>query len=262
MDIQILVAAHKKYWMPEDNVYLPLHVGAEGKEALGYTPDNTGDNISGKNATYCELTGLYWAWKNLHADYVGLCHYRRYFGHLVLQNDNLGIKKRKIFIKEDYENILSRFDIILSRRILFGRHATVEAQYSQNHYRKDLCTLRQVLQDLYPADIIAFDRVMKKHGLHCYNMFVMRKADFDEYCQWLFSILFESEKRIDISGYDLYQKRVFGFLAERLLDVWLFNRGLKIKEVPVVCLEEQESISRIGQIRGECKSMVYKFFGW
>ena len=42
MDIKILVAVHKKYWMPEDTVYLPLHVGAEGKEDLGYTNDNTG----------------------------------------------------------------------------------------------------------------------------------------------------------------------------------------------------------------------------
>ena len=59
MDIKILVAAHKKYWMPEDPVYLPLHVGAEGKADLGYTKDNTGDNISLKNPHYCELTGLY-----------------------------------------------------------------------------------------------------------------------------------------------------------------------------------------------------------
>lgn len=59
MDIKILVAAHKKYWMPDDDVYMPLQVGAEGKESLGYTPDNTGDNISSKNPNYCELTGLY-----------------------------------------------------------------------------------------------------------------------------------------------------------------------------------------------------------
>lgn len=78
-NIKILIAAHKQYWMPNDPVYLPLHVGAEGKQDLGYTQDNTGDNISAKNPNFCELTGLYWAWKNLDADYVGLVHYRRYF---------------------------------------------------------------------------------------------------------------------------------------------------------------------------------------
>ena len=75
MDIKILVATHKAYWMPEDDVYLPLHVGREGKQDLGFVGDNIGDNISLKNPNFCELTGLYWAWKNLQCDYIGLCHY-------------------------------------------------------------------------------------------------------------------------------------------------------------------------------------------
>ena len=60
MDIKILVATHKEYWMPEDEVYLPIHVGRENKAGLGYLGDNTGNNISAKNSNYCELTGLYW----------------------------------------------------------------------------------------------------------------------------------------------------------------------------------------------------------
>ena len=59
MNIKILVATHKQYWMPEDSVYMPIHVGREGKADIGYTGDHTGDNISSKNANYCELT--YWA---------------------------------------------------------------------------------------------------------------------------------------------------------------------------------------------------------
>lgn len=85
--VKIIVATHKKYEMPQDAMYLPLHVGAEGKTDqngnpldLGYQKDNTGENISNKNAAYCELTGLYWAWKNLDTDYTGLAHYRRHFG--------------------------------------------------------------------------------------------------------------------------------------------------------------------------------------
>ena len=84
--VKILVASHKKYRMPSDDIYLPLHVGAEGKTDpngkpldLGWTRDNTGDNISELNPGYCELTGLYWGWKNLKADYIGLVHYRRHF---------------------------------------------------------------------------------------------------------------------------------------------------------------------------------------
>lgn len=78
--IKIIVATHKKYQMPDDSMYLPVQVGAEDKPDLGYTRDNTGENISSKNPSFCELTGLYWAWKNLNADYIGLVHYRRHFG--------------------------------------------------------------------------------------------------------------------------------------------------------------------------------------
>ena len=79
IDIKVIVATHKKYRIPEDNIYLPLHVGREGKEDLGYRGDNEGNNISLKNDSYCEITALYWVWKNLNCDYIGLCHYRRYF---------------------------------------------------------------------------------------------------------------------------------------------------------------------------------------
>ena len=79
-DIKVIVATHKEYQMPLDELYLPLHVGADSnKNKTDYKKDNTGKNISKKNPYFCELTGLYWAWKNLKADYIGLVHYRRYF---------------------------------------------------------------------------------------------------------------------------------------------------------------------------------------
>ena len=88
--------------MPEDKIYLPIHVGRVEKADLGYLGDDTGDNISAKNANYCELTGLYWAWKNLKCDYIGLCHYRRYFAHAVSGSD-MEKKKLAILQRTDYE---------------------------------------------------------------------------------------------------------------------------------------------------------------
>ena len=79
MNIKILVVTHKKYWMPKIEMYLPIQVGLINKNDLGYLKDNTGDNISYKNPNYCELTAMYWAWKNIDVDYIGICHYRRYF---------------------------------------------------------------------------------------------------------------------------------------------------------------------------------------
>ena len=66
------------------------------KKLIGYQPDNIGDNISSKNPSFCELTGLYWAWKNLDNEYLGLAHYRRHFK---------GSKKSK----DKFDNEISAF---------------------------------------------------------------------------------------------------------------------------------------------------------
>ena len=57
MDIRILIAIHKPYWTPSDPVYLPLHVGAAGKAPLGFTTDDTGNNISTKTPTSASSPG-------------------------------------------------------------------------------------------------------------------------------------------------------------------------------------------------------------
>lgn len=244
MDIKILVATHKKYWMPADDVYLPLHVGREGKGDLGYLGDNTWDNISVKNSNYCELTGLYWAWKNLKCDYIGLCHYRRYFANKNLHTENKEKKKAVILHRTDYEKLLQEYDVIVPVKRNYYIE-TVRSQYEHAHNKRDLDEAERIIQELYPEYNEAFTKVMCRTKLHILNMFIMKKQCFDEYCRWLFSILFELEKRIDISGYNQYEARVFGFISERLLNVWLEKRKLKIKEMPVVFLEKQEWVSKI-----------------
>lgn len=235
MDIKILIATHKKYWMPEDKVYLPMHVGREGKDDLGYIGDNTGDNISSKNANYCELTGLYWAWKNLDCDYIGLCHYRRYFAGKKHGQD----KKTAILHKEDYTKLLQECDVILPQKRNYYIE-TVRSQYEHAHNKRDLDETERIIEEIYPEYSQSFARVMDRKRLHIFNMFVMKKEDFDAYCKWLFDILFELEKRIDISDYNQYEARVFGFLSERLFNVWLEKEDMKKKEVPVVFLEKQD----------------------
>ena len=90
--VEIVIATHKKYDFPKGESYLPLQVGANNNaNDLGFEKDNTGDNISEKNPYFCELTGLYWAWKNLKSDYIGLVHYRR---HFTLKAGKIKIEKR------------------------------------------------------------------------------------------------------------------------------------------------------------------------
>lgn len=235
LDIKILIALHKPYWVPKDNVYFPLHVGREGKKNIGFCGDNTGDNISIKNPNFCELTGLYWAWKNLNCEYIGLCHYRRYFAK---RNKPFFWQKKEslIFKRADYEKLLFSYDVILPKPFKFGKES-IREQYAKCHKVKDLGLLAESIQELYPEYLQAFNSVMSENKIYALNMFAMSKKNFDNYCSWLFPILFSLEQKVDLRGYDSYQARIFGFMSERLFNVWLKSQNFRIKEVPVLFLE-------------------------
>ena len=241
MNIKIIVAAHKPYRMPEDKIYLPVHVGAEGKESIGFRKDCEGENISAKNPNYCELTGLYWAWKNLDADVFGLVHYRRYFTNGSRCSD----KWKRIISGNELRKKLGECSVLLPKK----RNYWIESNHSQYvhaHHSADLDTAREILAEKYPSCLEAYDRVMKRTKGHRFNMFVMDREHFDRWCGWLFDVLFELEKRLDISGYSQYDARVFGFVGERLLDVWLEANGIKYRELPYVFMEKQNWIIKGG----------------
>ena len=234
MKAKILVATHKPYRFPENRLYVPIQVGkALASDKYGYLLDDERENISERNRSYSELTALYWAWKNRYFDACDLCglvHYRRYF----FGSEPFG--SISILGEKELAAIMGEYDMIVPKK----RHyyiETVRNHYVHAHHAKDLDALESVVAALYPEYVESFDAVMQQRSLYLYNMFVMRSEAFDAYCTWLFAILFEVEKRIDISGYDAYQARVFGFLAERLFNVWLHYHGLKVKELSVVNLE-------------------------
>lgn len=242
MDIKIIVATHKRCQMPPDDVYLPLQVGKAGQEPLGYMGDDTGDHISEKNATFCELTGLYWAWKNLAADYKGLVHYRRYFTH----GNPWFAKRQAIYRRADFEKALAGTDIIVPdwREYYIETNAS---HYAHAHFGRDLGLLRQIIEARQPRFLVAFDTVMARTGAHMFNMMVMKAQRFDAYCAWLFDLLFAAENRLDISRYDSYQQRVLGFLGELLLDVWLEGTHFPYQEVNVAFMGHQNWIKKGGR---------------
>lgn len=234
----IIVASHKPYRMPDDPMYLPIQVGAAGKESIGFQRDDEGDNISSRNPSFCELTGLYWAWKNLKADYIGLVHYRRHFAGKLF-----GCKWSRIITGEQLEQILKDYPAILPKK----RHYYIEtnySQYSHAHHAQDLDVTRNIIAELYPGYLEAFDTVMNSRSCHIFNMFIMRYDLFSAYCDWLFDILFELESRLDFSSYSAYDGRVFGFVAERLLNVWIEKNNIQYKEMPYVFMEKQNWVKK------------------
>lgn len=218
MDTKIFVMTHKEMNEIPDKTYLPLYVGKAGKETLGYTGDDTGDHISEKNPVYCELTGVYWLWKNMDCDVIGICHYRRYL-----------VKEGKLLDRAYIERVIQTYPVIIPNSS-YVSETDVYAHYGERHYTKDLDLCREVIGEKYPEYLPAFDYAMRTILMSVGNIWITRKDIFDRYCAWLFDILFEVEKRIDMQGYDGYQSRVMGFLAERLFRVWLFLQPEAITE--------------------------------
>ncbi|MDD6827274.1 MAG: DUF4422 domain-containing protein [Oscillospiraceae bacterium] len=237
MDIKIIVAAHKPYRMPQDDIYMPVHVGRalndgwQQTELAAWAGDNTGDNISGKNKNYCELTALYWAWKNLKADYLGLAHYRRYF-----KGETGYDEWSSIATKQYLESELKKVPVLLPSKRNYFIESTYN-QYVHAHNKQDLDKTLEIIREKYPEYILAWDTVMKSTSGHRFNMFVARWDILDAYCSWLFDILFELEKRLDISEYSENDQRVFGFVSERLLDIWLITNNVKYTELPIINIE-------------------------
>ncbi len=242
MDMKIVVAVHKPSRLPEDALYLPVQVGAALHPPLaipGLARDDTGLSISEKNPNYCELTALYWAWKNLPGEYLGLAHYRRYFAARRTGAD----KWARIAKQQDIAPLLEECGVVLPVK----RNYWIETNYSQYvhaHHARDLDETRAILAECWPDYLPAFDRVMGRTSGHRFNMFVMRRDLLDAYCTWLFDVLFRLERRLDISGYSANDARVFGFVSERLLDVWLETNQVVYREMPVVFTEKQNWLKK------------------
>lgn len=238
--IKVIVATHKEYDMPKDKMYLPLQVGAEGKQSLGYKKDNTGDNISLKNPNFCELTGLYWAWKNLKEDYIGLSHYRRHFSSKVINKKDL---INSVLTLEEADEIFNSTDIIVANLRKYYIE-NLYSHYANTLYVEPLDIAGEIIKEKYPEYLEEFNKLKTRTSAHMFNMFIMKKDKLDEYCTWLFDILFELEKRVDNSKYDSFHARFYGRVSELLLDVWLNTNGYSYKEVKVISMEKVDWIKK------------------
>ena len=249
-EITIIIAAHKSYQMPEDPMYHPLHVGAEGKKDaegndldLGYVKDNTGENISILNPSFCELTGLYWAWKNLDAAYIGLAHYRRHFGY----------KKTKDLFQSvlTYEQIapyLGKIKVFTPNKRKYYIESLYD-HYKHTHYIEQLDETRAIIAKLYPEYTDCFDKVVKRTYGYMFNMMILQKDLLDQYCQWLFDILFELQDRMKnnekMQNLSVFQSRFYGRISEIIFNVWLERqlesgtiRKEEVKEIPVIHMDD------------------------
>ena len=241
-NIKIFICAHKEIPLPQHPYFLPIQAGAALHDTIkGYQPDNEGDNISIKNPHFCELTCHYWAWKNLkNVDIVGLNHYRRYFDftkkwpqfsadkHFIQTDDFLNNN----YTFPNLEKLLLKNDIILP----IVRHWRVSntQQYGEYHIAKDWEMLRQIIKERHLEYLPAFEKTMDHSNKSVgYNMFITHWKQFDAYSEWLFDILFEVERRVPPID-DPIQSRIYGYMSERLINVFCEYHHLKIKSIPLI----------------------------
>lgn len=215
--------------------YKYLYVGAHKQENKNdeYIYDDFGDNISKKNSNYCELTGIYWIWKNSEDEYKGIVHYRRFF------TKHFFSKKSKYFYTTDELNkMLEKYDILVAER-LYIPEKSVYDDYAKYHYKHDLENLRNVIKKVDSKCLDSFDKVFNRKYYSPCNMMYCHKDVFDEYCKWLFCVFDELEKVTDLSEYNEQQARIYGFMSERLLNVWIEYKNLNKKELKIIQLDSK-----------------------
>lgn len=264
MGLKVIIATHKKFDPPKSEVFLPIHGGRNGVSDLEYIGDDTGDHISAKNKTFCELTTLYWAWKNLEYDALGLCHYRRYFDlssgvtpHHIKYIDQKTFKEYD-FDDKKVEKYLKQYDVILPKHKVY--EYSLKHEYCFSCSVEDLDILTATIDRMYPDYSETWDKMMNfNNKLIHFNMFITSKEIIDAYCEWLFSILFEVEKEVKLSPYE-YQQRVFGFMGERLMQLYFTHHKFRIKYLPVLYVKDESFAYKTPSSLSESLSNGYKNF--
>ncbi len=245
--IQLYSVYHKDFPLyPRAPFVTPIQVGAVNAPRLNMIGDDTGDHMSALNHLYCELTAAYWIMKNAprNTDAWGLCHYRRY---LIRDKYKLVFKKRPRYYFETSQQVLdgllspelyktmqrllSKHDIIVQRPTYAmkktGKIYTIEETYKKMHIPEDWDITMDVIREKYPEYTESIRVFCNQVTMSYYNMMVARWDLWDTYLTWVFDILFEVEKRINLNNRDVYQGRVQAFLSERLLNLYIAHNKLR-----------------------------------
>ena len=273
-NIQILISCHKPVQTITNGLMKPIEVGCalREKQLPNMLHDNTGDNISSKNAMYCEMTAQYWAWKNLDADYYGFFHYRRYLNFSgkrypedvwqnIVEKKNLPQSAQKYGLTEEtMRSVIESSDLVIAEEKnvakMPGSTKNVYEQYkhgSSLHIR-DLELVRDIVRERHSEYAEEFDSYLNGKETCLCNMYVMKRELFFQYMEWLFDILFEFEKRADMHDYSVEGFRTPGHLAERLLNLFCIHlknqKKYKITQLQTVFFANTDYKQPLSEIQG------------
>ena len=269
MRTKIFISYPKAAQLLDDPVFIPIHVGrANGYASKDTTSDlqelnwltencigdDTGENISKQNNHYCELTAMYWVWKNIdkfsNTDYIGFFHYNRHlrfndnsvrtnkYGLIVYKNISQKYIKENSLDRSSIEKIVLQYDVVTTQK---WNVQLVGSQNLYEHYGysspclhiSDYQKALKILGNLYPEYLPAIKKYNFGKFGYFTNIFIMKKSIFIEYCSWLFPVLVKLHRELDVKLYNTREYRVISYISEWLFGIWLTkNRNnFKIKEL-------------------------------
>lgn len=264
MNSKIFIISHQNTTIcPSEHfpiLYVGSNVSSQEKQDNVYL-DNSGDNISNENDVFNEMSGIYWAWKHYDEigdpDYVGFMHYRRLFlfkeskyAYFVSQALEQDISKQIGY----NENLLQDVDFILPTPY---KRACVQKSYEIAHHKEDIPLALEIIKELYPQDLNIANEYFRGQSIYFNNMFIFKKEQFFEYCNWIFPILFAFKERSEFKTDRL-------FISEMLTGIFfrkLLARGLKAKNYPILFIEGKRLSFResINLAKANLKSKNYGF---
>lgn len=202
----------QSYKFPEWTI--PIQVGAALTDIrISAITDDSGENISDRNSNYCELTALYWMWKNQRdfVDYCGLFHYRRFLE--IAEDDILRLKNNDV-------------DVILPYPMM------CEPNISEHHKRyvsdNEWEIMIDVIKEIHPEYTNSFKEIFEKSYMYNYNMFIAKKEILKNFCQWLFPILDAIYEKSQPKGRER-NDRYIGYIGENLLTLYFMHNKDKYK---------------------------------
>jgi hypothetical protein len=253
--MKIFIVTHKPLPYLKNDLYEPIQVNSNVNPSIydGIIQDNTLNNISSKNNFFCELTATYWLWKNTKKnDFIGLCHYRRYFNFYPNQLSLKPSCQKKITKIELLKNRIAKIDIdkqrvkiindLKTHDIILPRprkmKISISEDYISNHRESDWIKTKEIITCKYPEFEKSISKYLDNNNkFYQCNMMITTSQIWDNYHEWLFEILFDLEKNIVIPK-DIFQRRIFGFISERLLNLYVLHHNLKIKEYPILFIND------------------------
>ena len=169
--------------------------------------DDSGENISVLNPMYCEMSAVYWIWKNKRHDWVGIEHYRR---HLLVE---------PWMLEPDVDAIMPLPYLCYPNEMYqFRRFVSEDIEKA----------LFRALKEVHPNEYAEYEKILHGQQQYTYNLLCARWEVFDDYCRWFFEITRHMEAMGDEYP-EIKNTRALSYVAEVLTNLYFSYNKSRLK---------------------------------